>query len=127
MSKKIVVLCPREAVRLSTPALVSTTWDRSHGDRPVLAEDAVEEIVVCLAAIEAAWSAGEFRRLSSTLASVGRLARATGLPDVAAVADSAMELVCRHDDVALAAVVARVVRLGEASLATLLEISYRQL
>ncbi len=109
------------------PALVSARGDGPRGERSVMPEDAVEEMVVCLAAIEAAWAAGEFGRLSSTLASVAGLARATGLPDVARVADGALELVQGHDDVALAAVVARLVRLGEASLATLLEISYRQL
>lgn len=127
MTEKIAVLCLREAVSLSLPAIVSAGGDGPREERPAMPEDAVEEIVVCLAAIEAAWAAGEFRRLSSTLASVAGLARATGLPDVARVADSALELVQGHDDVALAAVVARLVRLGEASLATLLEISYRQL
>ncbi|MCV6593552.1 MAG: hypothetical protein OIF48_11405 [Silicimonas sp.] len=88
-------------------------------------EDSVEEMVVYLAAVEASWSAGEFKRLSSSLDAIARLTDRIGLKDVASVAGQAIELVDRKDEVALAAVVARLVRVGEASLATLLEYSFR--
>jgi len=91
------------------------------------AEDAIEEMVVCLAAIEASWSSGEFARLKTALGSAKDLAERTGLIDVAHVAEEAQGLIGGRDDVALAAVVARLVRVGETSLATLLEISYRQI
>ena len=124
-SNKIVVLCPREAINIVGPALCHAQVTSDLGSQA--AEDAVEDMVVCLAAIEAAWAAGEFKRLSGTLRSIGKLAARTGLPDVAEVAATALGLVEGQDDVALAAVVARLVRNGEASLATLLEISYRQI
>ncbi len=91
------------------------------------AEDAVEEMVVCLAGIEAAWGSAEFLRLSATLVTIVALAERTGLKDVAFVAEQAREIVGGKDEVALAAVIARLVRVGEASLATLLEFSYRQI
>ena len=118
----VLILCPREAVSVE-PVTVSVERD----GRILLAEDAVEELVVCLAAIEAAWSAGEFKRLKTCLQQVTGIADRAGMVDVAQVADAAAALVQRSDDVALAAVVARLVRVGECSLATLLEISYRQI
>lgn len=120
----VVALCPREAVSLEP--LVRNAEDQ---DQLVLAfaEDAIEEMVVCLAGIEAAWSAGEFARLEIALKSAIELAERTGLIDVAHVAAEAAGLIGGRDEVALAAVIARLVRVGETSLATLLEISYRQI
>ncbi len=119
---KVVALCPREVVSLEPLARDET----EQRDFP-FAEDAIEEMVVCLAAIEAAWASGEFSRLAGALKSAKVLAERTGLPDVAHVAEEAEGLLGGFDEVALAAVVARLVRVGETSLATLLEISYRQI
>lgn len=124
---KILVLCPRETVTISAPAIQLAPEEAVGGPSSVLAEDAMEEMVVCLAAIEAAWASNEFKRLKGTLIAVAELAARTGLPDVAEVARRASDLTDGRDDVALSAVVARLVRIGEASLATLLEISYRQI
>ncbi len=120
--ENVVALCPREVVLLEP-------IDRDDSDERSFpfAEDAVEDMVVSLAAIEAAWAAGEFARLGAALKTVMLLAERTGLPDVAHVAGEADALLGGVDEVALAAVVARVVRVGETSLATLLEISYRQI
>ena len=120
-SGKLVMLCPREAISLDASQMLD-----ADGAVQILAEDAVEDMVVCLAAIEAAWSAGEFNRLRASLTAVAGLAERTRLPDVAQVAEQALMLADGRDEVALAAVVARLVRVGELSLATLLEISYRQ-
>ncbi len=100
--------------------------DMPGGMTPI-AEDAVEDMVVYLAGIEAAWAAGEFKRLATTLDAVATLSARIGLKDVASVAYQGTELVHGKDEVALAAVIARLVRVGEASLATLLEFSYRQI
>ena len=121
----IVVLCPNEVITIQAPAL-RCAQEATYPANPAT-EDAVEDMVVCLAAIEAAWAAGEFKRLSGTLRSVVKLADRTGLPTVSDIATRAIALIDGGDDVALAAVVARLVRNGEASLATLLEISYRQI
>ncbi|MDJ0640851.1 MAG: hypothetical protein QNJ20_18690 [Paracoccaceae bacterium] len=120
---KIIPLCPREVVSLEPFAPEGVESSAPFA----FAEDAVEDMVVCLAAIEASWAAGEFGRLSSSLKSVQALASKAGLPDVVNVAGQASELLGGYDEVALAAVVARLIRVGECSLATLLEISYRQI
>lgn len=119
---KVVALCPREIVSLE-PVFREGSEERNLP----FAEDAIEEMVVCLAAIEAAWASGEFKRLGEAVKSANTLAQRTGLPDVAHVAREAEGLIGGFDEVALAAVVARLVRVGETSLATLLEISYRQI
>lgn len=116
--ENVVVLCPREAVSLEP---VSDGADASAFS---LAEDAVEEMVVCLAAIEAAWAAGEFSRLSGLLTALDDQAHRAGLPDVVHVSSQVRSLLERCDEVALAAVIARLIRIGETSLATLLEITY---
>ena len=123
LSDKIIVLCPHEAISLDPPLVRP---DTGLSGAPY-AEDAVEDMVVCLAAIEAAWAAGEFQRLSTTLATIANLAADTGLKDLVTVAKTAQKLVSGRDEVALAAVIARLVRVGETSLATLLEISYHQI
>lgn len=120
--ENVVALCPREVVSLEP---LSCETEEAPGFP--FAEDAIEEMVVCLAAIEAAWAAGEFARLGEALKTVSSLSERTGLPDVAHVALEAEGLLGGFDEVALAAVVARLVRVGETSLATLLEISYRQI
>jgi hypothetical protein len=120
---KVIALCLRETIsleRAENPA-------DGRGFDVHLAEDAIEDMVVCLAAVEASWTASEFGRLSTSLAALRRLAITSGLPDVVFVVDQASELIETCDAVALAAVIARLVRVGETSLAALLEISYRQI
>lgn len=121
--ENVVVLCPREAVSLEP---LSTTYDMAETAFSI-AEDAVEEMVVCLAAVEASWAAGEFGRMNGLLRTLSDQARRAGLPDVVHVARDAELLLERCDEVALAAVIARLIRVGETSLATLLEISYLQI
>ncbi len=116
--ENVVVLCPREAVSLEPVSDADEVTSFS------LAEDAVEEMVVCLAAIEAAWAAGEFGRLSGLLEALDEQAKRAGLPDVVYVSEIVRGVLGRCDEVALAAVIARLIRVGETSLATLLEISY---
>ncbi|MEQ9155360.1 MAG: hypothetical protein RIE78_09390 [Roseitalea porphyridii] len=91
------------------------------------ADDLFEEFIVCLSAVEAAWSAGEFDRLASQAAMLAVLSEDLGLAQSAAVARQAAGLIGAGDDVALSAVVARAVRVGEASLASVLEFAYRRI
>lgn len=121
--ENVVMLCPREAVSLEPLSASKATCDAAIS----LAEDTVEEMVVCLAAVEASWATGEFVRLKTLLETLSDQAERTGLPDVVHVAREADDLLGRLDEVALAAVIARLIRVGETSLATLLEISYLQI
>ena len=124
-AENVIVLCPQEVVTLDVGPVQS--FRDALGDEPLgfWAEDAVEEMVGCLASVEAAWSAGEFRRLSIGVHKVIGLAERTGLQDVAAVARVLADLLKSDNTTAIAAVTARLVRVGETSLATLLEIGYR--
>ena len=122
-TEKIIPLCLREAVSLDPAGANARGSDRIT----TFAEDAIEDMVVSLAAIEASWVAGEFGRLASSLASLRGLADKSGLPDVVFVAEQAEMLLRGHDETALAAVISRLIRVGETSLAALLEISYRQI
>lgn len=121
--ENVVMLCPREAVSLEPLPAAQARPDAAVS----LAEDAVEEMVVCLAAVEASWAAGEFGRLQGLIRTLSDQAVRAGLPDVVHVAREAEALLDGRDEVALAAVVARLIRVGETSLATLLEISYLQI
>lgn len=122
-TEKIIPLCLREVISLER----AEGHVEGRGFDVHLAEDAIEDMVVCLAAIEASWMASEFGRLSTSLVTLRRLAVTSGLSDVVFVADHAMGLLQGGDETALAAVIARLVRVGETSLAALLEISYRQI
>ena len=121
--EKVVMLCPREAVSLEPLSAGHAAPDAAVS----LAEDAVEEMVVCLAAVEASWAAGEFARLNELIRTLSDQAKRAGLLDVVHVAHQAEGLLSGRDEVALAAVIARLIRVGETSLATLLEISYLQI
>ncbi len=121
--ENVQVLCPAEAVSLE-PLSVNRFGSESA---LYLAEDAVEEMVVCLASIEASWASGEFGRLPGLLNGLTDQAKRAGLPDVVHVAGDVTGLLERCDEIALAAVIARLIRVGETSLATLLEISYLQI
>ncbi|MEM9899568.1 MAG: hypothetical protein AAF742_09350, partial [Pseudomonadota bacterium] len=57
--ENVVVLCPQESVSLEPLSVLHDKADHAFS----LAEDAVEEMVVCLAAVEASWAAGEFGRM----------------------------------------------------------------
>ena len=127
MSENVIVLCPSEVISIEPQSLQPQNETGLPDLFSPFAEDAVEEMVVFLAGIEAAWASGEFKRLSTTLINLEAQAARAGLSDVAYVAGEAAGLVGSNDDVALAAVVSRLVRVGEASLATLLEIAYRQI
>ena len=127
MSENVIVLCPSEVISIEPPEFAEVFETGAPGVFAPFAEDAVEDMVVCLAGIEAAWASGEFKRLATTLGTIIELSERTGLKDVAFVASEARALVDKKDEVALAAVIARLVRVGEASLATLLEFSYRQI
>jgi hypothetical protein len=126
-SEKVVVLCPQETISLELGSIQS--FREALGDGPLgyWAEDAVEEMVVSLASVEAAWATNEFRRLRIGVQKVIVLAERTGLADVAHVARTLQQVLKEGRDAnAIAAITARLARVGEASLAALLEISYRQ-
>lgn len=127
LPEDIVFLHPVEAVTLDFGAFQSSLLYSDSVQAMAQADDLFEDFIVCLSAIEAAWSSGEFERLSSQTEMMVVLSDSLGLTHSALVARHLTSLVGSGDDVALAAVVARMVRVGEASLASVLEFAYRKM
>lgn len=127
MLEDIVFLHPVEAVTLDIGAFQSSLLCSDNAHAMAQADDLFEDFIVCLSAIEAAWSSGEFERLSSQTEMMTVLSESLGLTHSATVAHQLASLIGTRDDVALAAVVARMVRVGEASLASALEFAYRRM
>lgn len=127
LPEDIVFLHPVEAVTLDIGAFQSSVMHSDGVHAMAYADDLFEDFIVCLSAIEAAWSSGEFARLSSQTEMLTVLSESLGLTHCAVVAHHLCGLIGSGDDVALAAVVARAVRVGEASLASVLEFAYRRM
>jgi hypothetical protein len=127
LPEDIIFLHPVEAVTLDIGAFQSSILHSDSVHAMAQADDLFEDFIVCLSAIEAAWSSGEFDRLSSQTEMMVALCESLGLTHSAAVARQLTGLIRAGDDVALAAVVARMVRVGEASLASVLEFAYRKM
>lgn len=122
----VVFLHPVEPVSLDANAFQSTILATGSSCELSTADDLFEDFVVCLSSLEAAWAAGEFDRLASQAEMLVLLSESLGLDHSAQVAGEIRGLIGTTDDVALAAVVARAVRVGEASLASVLEFAYRR-
>ena len=110
---KVVQFRPVEMIFVDAGHLVDLTRDRGAPHAEFIAFAALEEIVERLTAVEAAWRAGEFRRLAR---SVVGMSEQLGMQTVALVAGKVASVAETNDQAALAALVARLVRVGEGSL-----------
>lgn len=123
----VVFLQPVESVSLDPGVFQSLVLTTDAANAMAQADDLFEDLIVCLSAVEAAWSAGEFDRLASQAAMLAELSDCLGLSNSAKIARRVVALIGAGDDVALASVVARAVRVGEASLTSVLEFAYRRI
>lgn len=91
---------------------------RSMGPEAALrvAERAIEEVAERICAIELAWRAGEFGRMAKTARALVAVAEQIGMTAVAEVAGDVRVALAARDDAALAAIVSRLVRVGDASI-----------
>ncbi|WP_413719429.1 hypothetical protein [Silicimonas sp. MF1-12-2] len=124
---EVVFLHPIESISLDTGAFQTSVFQSGASNALAYADDLFEDFIVCLSAVEASWSAGEFDRLSSQAEMMVALSENLGLTQSALVARHLTMLIGSRDEVALAAVVSRAVRVGEASLASVLEFAYRRI
>ena len=83
-----------------------------------IAERAMEDVAERVCAIELAWRAGEFGRMAKTARALIAVAEQIGMVGVAEVATDVCTTLKNRDEAALAAVVARLVRVGDQSLGT---------
>lgn len=126
-SEDVIFLHLAESVSLDAGAFQSLVLSAGAANAMAQADDLFEDFIVCLSAIESAWTAGEFDRLASQAAMLSELSDHLGLVKSAVIARQVVELIGKGDDVALAAVVARAVRVGEASLTSVLEFAYHRI
>ncbi|MDJ0627433.1 MAG: hypothetical protein QNJ44_04155 [Rhodobacter sp.] len=110
-----------EAVRLNADRMTAICRDQGTDAGEVAICKAMEDIAVMLAQADAAWRRGERTHLRRHATSVTVAAAELGMPDLVRVAQDICGICCRYDDAALAAVVARLGRLGEGSLLAVLE------
>lgn len=110
---------PLESVKLDSVQLVVLAEQLGPKMAEETADTALEAIVTRVCAIEAAWEAGEFSRMAKSARLLVGAAEQVGLTSLVKVARDVVVLARTNDDAALAAVVKRLVRTGDASLAAL--------
>lgn len=123
--EKVSYLCPKETVDLN--GAVARTYNAKADAAPRWADDAIEDMIVSLSTLEAAWRSGEFSRLGRLADTLMELSFELGLTMVARIAGETARLASGGDDIALAAVVARLVRVGESSLAAMIGSDYQHI
>lgn len=101
---------------VDTGHLVALARDRGVSRAEFIAHTALEEIAERLTAAEAAWLAGEFARLGKIARSVVGMSEQLGMQTLGYVATLVAEAAGGHDHAALAALIARLIRVGEGSL-----------
>lgn len=123
----ITELMPQEVVCLATDQVVRLADQIGVEGADRAANASVEEIVERLCAAEAAWQTGEFARLSEASRALVGIASEVGMKTLSRVAREVSVMAMGHDAVALAALVARQSRVGEASLAAIWNLGSRSL
>ena len=106
-----------EVVRIEIDRAADAVVERGSGLVLLERDRALEEIVELLCGLEAAWQAGEISRLSALASLLKSKADAVGFLTLSDVAERAGEVARSNDSVALSALVARTIRVGESSLA----------
>ena len=121
----VSVLTPNEQIALDAVEFQARLFEAGANQSAVTETDSLfEDLIVCLSSLESAWFGGEFDRLVVQIDKLIVISDEIGLDQCGDVARALSCVVKGSDTVALAALVARVVRLGEASLASVLEHAY---
>ncbi len=115
----VTVLSPGEAIHLEKDQIVRLADQIGVEGADHAAHASIEEIVERLCAAEAAWQSGEFTRLAEAARSLVGIADEIGMITLSGVARDVARAALGRDMVALAALVCRQSRVGEASLAAI--------
>ena len=124
---KVVACRPVELIFVDPTRLLQLARERGVPRAELIASLALEEIAERLSSAEAAWRAGEISRLAKVSRSLVGLSDEIGLSPMASVAGEVSSNAVARDPHALAALVARLVRVGEHSLAAVGEIGHLRL
>lgn len=119
---KVTRLYHAEAVRFENTRLQALVADLGDVGADRVISRAMEEIAVRLSRIEAAYDAGALDRVGKGARSLVAIADQTGLASVRDAALVVAGLSASHDSTALAACVARLIRVGETSLVTVWDV-----
>ena len=111
-------LIPRETAVIDRAKLarLGRTMGRDAAAR--IAERAIEEVAERICAIELAWRTSDFVRLGKTARALIAISEQIGMVGVAEVSTDICTTLANRDEAALAAVVSRLVRVGDHSLGT---------
>ena len=112
----VVPFRPVEMIFVDAGHLVDLARDRGVPRAEFIAHTALEEIAERLAAAEAAWMSGEFARLAKIARSLVGMSEQLGMKTLGHVAGELACVAAGRDHAALAALIARLVRVGEGSL-----------
>ena len=120
----VVHFRPVEMIFVDPGQLVDLARDRGVPRAEFIASTALEEIAERLTVAEAAWRAGEFQRLAKIARSVVGMSKQMGMHSLADVARQLSAIAVTRDQAAAAALVARLVRVGEGSLTAFGDIAH---
>ena len=124
---EVTELMPGEVVCLATDQIVRLADQIGVEGADHAASASVEEIVERLCAAEAAWQTGELGRLADASRALVGIASDVGMETLSRVARDVAGMASDRDPVALAALVARQSRVGEASLAAIWNLGTQRL
>ena len=124
---KVTELMPGEVICLATDQIMRLADQIGVEGADRAANASVEEIVERLCAAEAAWQTGEFTPLAEASRALVGIASDVGMESLSQVARNVAVMARGRDAVALAALVARQSRVGEASLAAIWNLGSQRL
>ena len=122
--ENVVLYRPVELIFVDAEHLATLSRERGRPRAEYIAHTAMEEIAERLTAAEAAWAAGEFARLGKIARSLVGMSRQLGMETLSKVAAMVAENAGSRDAAALAALVARMIRVGEGSLSAIWEVGH---
>jgi len=120
----VIQFRPVELIFMDAAHLTELAKDRGTLQAEYIAGAALEEIAERLTTAEAAWASGEFSRLRKVARLLVGMSEQMGMETLAKVAAMVAEVALTSDDVAVAALVRRMVNVGEGSLSAIWDISH---
>ncbi|MEK6216970.1 MAG: hypothetical protein N2B03_07100 [Boseongicola sp.] len=123
----VIQFKPVELIFMDAAHLTELARDRGTLQAEYIADTALEEIAERLTMAQAAWAAGEFARLRKITRLLVGMSEQMGMETLAKVAGMVTDAAAGNDDVAIAALVRRLVQVGEGSLSAIWDIGHLRL
>ncbi|MGI9390193.1 MAG: hypothetical protein ACR2O1_09075 [Boseongicola sp.] len=120
----VIQFRPVEIIFMDAAHLTELAKDRGSLKAEYIADTALEEIAGRLTTAEAAWASGEFSRLQKIARLLVGMSEQMGMETLSMVAAMVSEAAASSDDVAVAALVRRLVHVGEGSLSAIWDIGH---